>query len=51
MALQDIPDECEEPRCARAATKKWGGRFVCQDHYELYREQQDKLMMELRDLN
>jgi hypothetical protein len=49
MVLQDVPEECEEPRCSRPAAKKWGGRFVCRDHYEQYLEQQDKMMMELRD--
>ncbi|MEK6950540.1 MAG: hypothetical protein AABX13_02345 [Nanoarchaeota archaeon] len=40
--------ECQEPRCNRPATTKWGGRHVCQDHYEEYKEQQEKNIAEMR---
>ena len=42
-------DECQEPRCRNPIYKSWGGRKVCQDHYEQYREIQDKQLMDLRD--
>lgn len=41
-------DQCEEPRCNEHATKNWHGRKVCPDHFDMYREQQDR---ELADLN
>ncbi|MBU0456577.1 MAG: S-adenosylmethionine decarboxylase [Nanoarchaeota archaeon] len=34
--------ECEEPNCIRKSTKVWGGRKVCQDHYEQYRDKYEK---------
>lgn len=40
--------ECQEPGCRNEATLIWGGRKVCQDHYEQYREQQDRRIMEMR---
>ena len=48
--MEDI-EECEEPRCSKPASKKWGGRKVCRDHFELYQEQQDKQLMELREIS
>ncbi len=42
--------ECQEPHCTREATHEWGGRKVCQDHYETYKEEQDKLLMDLGDI-
>jgi len=41
--------ECQEPRCTREATKVWGGRKVCEDHYEQYVEAQNKLINEMHD--
>jgi S-adenosylmethionine/arginine decarboxylase-like enzyme len=32
--------QCEEPGCTRKATKIWGGRKVCNDHYDYYRDQE-----------
>ena len=26
--------ECREPQCIREAVRAWGGRQVCQDHYD-----------------
>jgi len=41
--------ECQEPKCTREATKVWGGRKVCADHYETYQEQHDRMLNELND--
>ena len=30
--------QCEEPGCTRKAVKVWGGRKVCFDHYDHYRD-------------
>lgn len=40
--------ECQEPRCRNEATRKWSGRNVCEDHYEQYKEEQDRRIMEMR---
>lgn len=32
--------ECEEPSCDKRAVRVWGGRKVCQDHYDRYRDSQ-----------
>lgn len=40
-------EECEEARCARAATKDWNGRKVCEDHYDMYRDQHDSMLKDL----
>ncbi len=40
-------DECQEPRCKHSAAKIWGGRKVCQDHYEEYQEAHDRQLQEL----
>lgn len=42
-------EECQEPKCNQPATKIWGGRKVCQDHYEEYKEQQEQQIMDMRD--
>ncbi|MEW5896415.1 MAG: S-adenosylmethionine decarboxylase [Nanoarchaeota archaeon] len=34
--------ECEEVSCTRKAARTWGGRNVCQDHYERYKELLEK---------
>ena len=43
-------DECEEPRCTHKVTTSWGGKKVCQDHYEQYKEDYDRIILSLRDL-
>ena len=45
------PEECEEPRCRNPSLKSWGGRKVCRDHYEQYNEQQERVLMDMRDQN
>ena len=40
--------ECEEAGCSMEATKKWGGKMVCKDHYERYKEAKEKVLMDLR---
>ncbi|MBI2151972.1 hypothetical protein HYU21_04560 [Candidatus Woesearchaeota archaeon] len=42
-------EECEEAGCVRPAGKKWGGRLVCKDHYDVYREQHEKQLRDLDD--
>ncbi len=42
-------EECQEPRCNHPATKVWGGRKVCHDHYEQYQEQHEKRLMDMND--
>jgi len=42
-------EECEEPRCTKEANKVWGGRKVCRDHFESYKEAQDKMISDMRD--
>jgi len=39
--------ECQEPNCIRRATKDWGGRKVCHDHYDFYRERNTQRIMEM----
>ena len=41
--------ECEEARCNKEATRTWGGRRICQDHYEQFKEQQEKMIHDMRD--
>ncbi|MFH0701314.1 MAG: hypothetical protein V2A62_02670 [Candidatus Woesearchaeota archaeon] len=43
--------ECEEPGCTREATRKWGGRKVCQDHYEHYKDAKEKMLMALKEIS
>jgi hypothetical protein len=42
--------ECEEAGCSREATRKWGGKHVCEDHYERYKEAKEKMLIELQDV-
>jgi len=42
-------EECQEPRCTHPAQKVWGGRKVCTDHYEQYKDQQDKWLNTMED--
>lgn len=42
-------EECQEPRCHNPAAKKWGGRWVCHDHYDQYEDQQTKNIHDMRD--
>ncbi|MEK6900930.1 MAG: hypothetical protein AABX37_01160 [Nanoarchaeota archaeon] len=41
--------ECQEPRCKHEASHVWGGRKVCQDHFEHYQEAEDKRFAEMKD--
>ena len=41
--------ECEEPRCNEPATKSWGGRKVCSDHYEEYQEKRDRDVASMKE--
>ncbi len=41
--------ECEEPRCVNRATKDWGGRHLCSDHFDYYREEHFKFLRENQD--
>jgi hypothetical protein len=43
-------EECQEPRCKSPATHDWGGRKVCQDHYEEYKEKHEQMLMDLDDI-
>ncbi len=42
-AQKEEEHECEEPGCSKKATKVWGGRKVCNDHYDYHREQEEKV--------
>lgn len=42
-------EECQEPRCTHPATRTWGGRKVCQDHHDHYKEEQERMIMSMRD--
>jgi len=42
-------EECQEPRCRSPGIKNWHGRKVCQDHYDTYQEQEEKMLNDLRD--
>lgn len=35
--------ECREPGCSKKATKVWGGRAVCEDHYDYHRDKEDQI--------
>ncbi len=35
-------NECQEPNCRHPATKVWNGRKVCDDHYNMYQEEEDR---------
>ncbi|MBS3101821.1 hypothetical protein J4458_00060 [Candidatus Woesearchaeota archaeon] len=37
-------EECEEPGCRMDATKVWEGRKVCDDHYDFYRDQYERMV-------
>ena len=36
--------ECREPGCKHPSTKSWNGRGVCDDHYDVYRDQHEKML-------
>mgnify|MGYP001576491656 FL=1 len=36
-------EECQEVGCKEKAIKEWNGKKVCSDHYDMYREQHEKL--------
>jgi len=40
--------ECQEPRCSKLATKDHNGFKVCQDHYEVWLEKEER-REELKD--
>ncbi|MFH1641514.1 MAG: hypothetical protein ABIC04_01290 [Nanoarchaeota archaeon] len=42
-----MTDECEEPKCSAPANKDWNGRKVCDDHFDMYRDEQDKIYMDM----
>jgi len=39
--------ECQEPGCTNHATKDWKGRKICADHYDVYREAEEKSIMNM----
>jgi len=39
--------ECQETDCKEPATKVWNGRKVCADHYDKYREEEEKMRWDL----
>lgn len=41
--------ECREPQCIREAVRAWGGRQVCQDHYDKYNDEHEQRIMDLND--
>jgi|GEM_PF-1807671 len=43
--------ECEEPDCTEKATCNWNGRKLCRDHFEHYKEEKEKMLMDLRDID
>lgn len=43
-ALTILMEECEEPGCRMDATKVWEGRKVCDDHYDFYRDQYERMV-------
>ncbi|MGM5488327.1 MAG: S-adenosylmethionine decarboxylase [Nanobdellota archaeon] len=43
-SYRDSDVECEEPGCTKPATREWGGRMVCQDHFTRYRDQEMEFM-------
>lgn len=42
--------ECQEPNCTRRATDNWGGRKVCQDHYEVYKDRKEQRIMDMDEV-
>ena len=39
--------ECEEPGCTRGATNDWKGRTICNDHYDFYKDREERRIMEM----
>jgi hypothetical protein len=39
--------ECKEPGCKHDATHTWNGRALCDDHYDLYRDQYERMLKDL----
>ena len=35
--------ECQESGCRVPATKSWNGRKVCDDHYDKYKEEYERM--------
>ncbi|MFA6460655.1 MAG: hypothetical protein WCV90_00170 [Candidatus Woesearchaeota archaeon] len=42
--------ECEETGCTNEATHEWGGKKVCHDHYDKYKDAKEQLLMDLDDI-
>lgn len=40
--------ECEEPNCRYPATQDFSGKKLCQDCYEKYKAEQERLELELK---
>ncbi len=47
--IDEIMIECEEHGCREKATKDWGGRKVCSDHYEWYRDKEHEFLKDTYD--
>ncbi|MBI2665045.1 hypothetical protein HYX12_00295 [Candidatus Woesearchaeota archaeon] len=41
--------ECREPNCTEQATTTWGGRKVCQDHYDKYNDEHESRIIDLNN--
>ena len=39
--------ECGEPKCRMPASKDWKGRMVCEDCFQRYQEEWDKIKYDL----
>ncbi len=42
--------ECEEPGCRYPAKQNFNGKILCQDCWEKYKAEQDRMEQELRDM-
>lgn len=40
-------EECAEVGCVHPATKNWNGRLVCDDHFDYYREELERIRREM----
>ena len=43
---KEFSNECEEPGCVRPWVKDWHGRKVCADHFDKYRDEDEKSHMD-----
>lgn len=39
--------ECEETGCREKATRDWHGMKLCADHYDKYKQEQEKMGWDL----